>query len=62
MSGTTKQVRALGRPESALYVLATEFGKLVDDVEFVRSAVNTANGGAIDIAAASLTAGKIEFI
>lgn len=62
MAGTTRQVRSLGRPDSAFYVLATEFAKLVDDVEFVRSAVNTANGGAINISAASLTAGKIQFI
>ena len=59
MAGTTVQVRSVGRPGGEIDTLRLEFNKLVLDIETVRSAVNTANGGAINITEASLTAGLI---
>lgn len=61
MAGTTKQVRSRGTPESVLYVLQQELNNCVDDLETIRDAVNTANGGAINITAASLVAAKITY-
>lgn len=62
MAGATRTVRATGRTDSAEAVLREEYNKLVADVEFIRAAVNTANGGAISISASSLTAGLIAFM
>ena len=62
MSGTTRQIRAMGRIDSLEGVLAEEFNHAIDDLEFIRAAVNTANGGAISISASSLIAAKVSFL
>lgn len=61
MAGTTLQVRSLGRPGGEQEALRLEYNKAIVDLETIRSAVNTANGGAISITAASLTAGLITY-
>lgn len=62
MAGTSIQVRAAGIPDSLEEALRVQYNKVLDDLETIRSAVVTANGGTITLPASALVASKINAV
>jgi hypothetical protein len=62
MAGATVEVRGMGRPGSLEAALVSTINQLIVDLDFVVDAVNTADGGSIDIDPDDLLAGPIRTI